>query len=98
MFHNTGISTYVWVLSNKKRADEKGKVQLINAVHLYQKMRKSLGSKRQELGESDIALITKTFGAFEPVETTNSTRTPPPKARAAALPQEGRNKTFAAKA
>lgn len=69
MFYNTGISTYVWVLSNKKRPEQKGKVQLINAVHLYQKMRKSLGSKRQELGEADIALITKTFGAFEPVET-----------------------------
>lgn len=69
MFYNTGISTYVWVLSNKKRAEQKGKVQLINAVHLYQKMRKSLGSKRQEVGEADIALITKTFGAFEPVET-----------------------------
>lgn len=69
MFYNTGISTYVWVLSNKKRPEQKGKVQLINAVHLYQKMRKSLGSKRQELGEADIALITRTFGAFEPVET-----------------------------
>jgi type I restriction enzyme M protein len=69
MFYNTGISTYVWILSNKKRKEQKGKVQLINAVHLYQKMRKSLGSKRQEIGEKDIALITKTFGAFEPVET-----------------------------
>lgn len=69
MFYNTGISTYVWVLSNKKRPEQKGKVQLINAVHLYQKMRKSLGSKRQEIGETDIALITKTFGAFEAVET-----------------------------
>jgi type I restriction enzyme M protein len=69
MFYNTGISTYVWVLSNKKSAERKGKVQLINAVHLYQKMRKSLGSKRQEMGEEDIALITRTFGNFEAVET-----------------------------
>lgn len=69
MFYNTGISTYVWVLSNKKAKERKGKVQLINAVHLYQKMRKSLGSKRQEIGEEDIALITKTFGNFEAVET-----------------------------
>jgi len=69
MFYNTGISTYVWVLSNKKSTERKGKVQLINAVHLYQKMRKSLGDKRQELGEDDISLITKTFGNFEPVET-----------------------------
>ncbi len=68
MFYNTGIATYVWVLSNKKPAERKGKVQLINGVHLYQKMRKSLGSKRQELGDDDIALITRTFGAFEAVE------------------------------
>jgi len=65
MFYNTGIATYVWVLSNKKDAERKGKVQLINAVHLYHKMRKSLGSKRQELGDEDIALITRTFGQFE---------------------------------
>jgi len=69
MFYNTGISTYVWILANKKSAERKGKVQLINAVHLYQKMRKSLGDKRQELGDADIALITRTFGRFEPVET-----------------------------
>ncbi len=68
MFYNTGIATYVWVLSNKKEPARKGKVQLINAVHLYQKMRKSLGSKRQELGDGDIALITRTFGAFEAIE------------------------------
>ena len=71
MFYNTGIATYVWVLSNKKVAERKGKVQLINGVHLYQKMRKSLGSKRQELGEDDIALITRTFGKFEAVEPYN---------------------------
>jgi len=69
MFYNTGISTYIWVLSNKKSRARKGKVQLINAVHLYQKMRKSLGSKRQYIGDDDIALITRTFGAFEAVET-----------------------------
>ncbi len=68
MFYNTGIATYVWVLSNKKVPERKGKVQLINAVHLHQKMRKSLGSKRQELGDDDIALITRTFGRFEAVE------------------------------
>ncbi len=67
MFYNTGIATYVWVLSNKKDKDRKGKVQLINGVYLYQKMRKSLGSKRQQLGDDDIALITRTFGKFEAV-------------------------------
>ena len=69
MFYNTGISTYVWILSNKKSEERKGRVQLINAVHCYQKMRKSLGSKRQELGEKEIALITRTFGAFEAIPT-----------------------------
>lgn len=68
MFYNTGISTYVWVLSNKKDPERKGKVQLINGVHLYKRMRKSLGSKRQELGEDDIALITRTFGDFAAIE------------------------------
>ena len=68
MFYNTGIATYVWVLSNKKDKKRKGKVQLINGVHLYQKMRKSLGSKRQEIGEDDVKLITRTFGNFEAVE------------------------------
>ncbi len=68
MFYNTGIATYVWVLSNKKAPARKGKVQLINAVHLYKKMRKSLGSKRQELGEDEIELIVRTYGEAEPVE------------------------------
>ena len=68
MFYNTGIATYVWVLSNRKEPDRKGKVQLISGVHLYRKMRKSLGSKRQELGEGDIALMTRTFGKFEAID------------------------------
>ena len=68
MFYNTGISTYVWVLSNKKSKARKGKVQLINGVNLCGKMRKSLGSKRHEMSEADIKTITQTFGAFEEVE------------------------------
>jgi len=71
MFYNTGIATYVWVLSNKKDAERKGKVQLINGVHLHHKMRKSLGSKRRLVGDDDIALITRTFGKFEAVESYN---------------------------
>ncbi|MEZ4676095.1 MAG: N-6 DNA methylase [Caldilineaceae bacterium] len=67
MFYNTGIATYIWILSNKKHSTRKGKVQLINGVHLYQKMRKSLGSKRQEIGDDGIALITRTFGDFAAV-------------------------------
>jgi type I restriction enzyme M protein len=68
MFYNTGIATYIWILTNKTDAERKGKVQLINGVHLYQKMRKSLGSKRHEVGEDGAALITRTFGQFEAVE------------------------------
>ncbi len=68
MFYNTGIATYVWVLSNKKTKERKGKVQLINGVNLFEKMRKSLGSKRHMLGEKDISAITRCYGNFEPVE------------------------------
>lgn len=68
MFYNTGIATYIWVLSNKKETERKGKVQLINGVNLCGKMRKSLGSKRNEMSEGDIATITRTFGAFEVVD------------------------------
>jgi type I restriction enzyme M protein len=64
MFYNTGISTYVWIVSNNKPATRKGKVQLIDASALWQKMRKSLGSKRKELSESHIDQITKLFGGF----------------------------------
>ena len=65
MFYNTGISTYVWVLSNRKPDDRKGFVQLIDASSFWQKMRKSLGSKRKELGDDDIATITRLFGDFQ---------------------------------
>ena len=69
MFYNTGIATYVWVLSNKKDSERKGKVQLINGVNLCGKMRKSLGSKRNVMGEDDIATITRAFGRFERIDT-----------------------------
>jgi type I restriction enzyme M protein len=68
MFYNTGIATYVWVLSNKKPAERKGRVQLINGVNLCGKMRKSLGSKRHVMIDDDIATITRCFGKFEVVE------------------------------
>ena len=68
MFYNTGISTYIWVLSNKKSPERKGKVQLINGINLFSKMRKSLGSKRNIMDEADSALITRTFGQFEVVD------------------------------
>ncbi|GDX85885.1 restriction endonuclease subunit M [Methylococcaceae bacterium] len=68
MFYNTGISTYVWVLSNKKTRERKSKVQLINAVNLCGKMRKSLGSKRNEMDSDDIATVTRAFGGFVEIE------------------------------
>jgi len=64
LFYNTGISTYIWVLTNRKSPERKGKIQLINATHLYQKMRKSLGNKRNELSAEDIAEITRMHGEF----------------------------------
>lgn len=68
MFYNTGISTYVWILSNRKSEARKGKVQLIDASAMWQKMRKSLGSKRKELSEEHIEEITRIFGNFTKVE------------------------------
>jgi type I restriction enzyme M protein len=68
MFYNTGISTYVWILSNKKPTDRKGWVQLIDASSFWQKMRKSLGSKRKELSDAHIADITRLFGEFAEAE------------------------------
>ncbi len=64
MFYNTGISTYVWIVSNRKPAARKGKVQLIDASRFWQKMRKSLGSKRKELSPAHIEDITRLFGEF----------------------------------
>ena len=68
MFYNTGISTYVWIVSNRKPVARKGKVQLIDASGFWQKMRKSLGSKRKELSEAHIARITQLFGDFTEAE------------------------------
>jgi type I restriction enzyme M protein len=64
MFYNTGISTYVWILSNRKPGHRKSKVQLIDASSFWQKMRKSLGSKRKEMTDDQIAEITRIFGSF----------------------------------
>ena len=64
MFYNTGISTYVWIVSNRKPAYRQGKVQLIDASGFWQKMRKSLGSKRKELSAEHIDEITRIFGNF----------------------------------
>ena len=65
MFYNTGIGTYIWVISNRKPKARQGKVQLIDASSMWQKMRKSLGSKRKELSDAHIDHITQLFGRFE---------------------------------
>ena len=68
MFYNTGIATYVWVLTNRKPAHRQGKVQLIDATKWFQPLRKNLGKKNCELGDEDITRICDTFKAFEETE------------------------------
>lgn len=68
LFYNTGISTYVWMITNKKPKGRKGKVQLINAVDFFKKMSKSMGDKRNELSEDHIKDITKLYGEFKESE------------------------------
>lgn len=100
MFYNTGIATYVWVLSNKKAAERKGKVQLINGVNLCGKMRKSLGSKRNVMDDEDIATITRSFGAFEVVDARELDKPAEQKSnrgRQAANPKAEAPKTFSSK-
>ena len=71
MFYNTGIFTYIWIVSNRKRPERRGKVQLIDATKHFQKMRKSLGNKRNELGDGEngnpdhIGEITRLYAEFE---------------------------------
>jgi type I restriction enzyme M protein len=67
MFYNTGIATYIWIVTNRKPAAKKGQVQLIDASSFFQKMRKSLGSKRKELSDAHIDDITRLFGDFAEV-------------------------------
>ena len=66
MFYNTGIATYVWILSNNKAAARKGKVQLIDGSQHFAKMRKSLGSKRQFITDEQIDELVRLYGSFEP--------------------------------
>ena len=68
MFYNTGIATYIWVLSNRKAAHRRGKVQLIDATQWYRPLRKNLGSKNCELSNEDIRHICDVFLAFEETE------------------------------
>ena len=68
MFYNTGIATYIWVLTNRKPAHRKGKVQLIDATQWFKPLRKNLGKKNCELSDEDIQRICDTFLAFEETE------------------------------
>jgi type I restriction enzyme M protein len=68
MFYNTGIATYIWVLTNRKPAHRQGKVQLIDATTWFKPLRKNLGKKNCELSEADIGKICDTFLAFEETE------------------------------
>jgi type I restriction enzyme M protein len=68
MFYNTGIATYIWVLSNRKPEHRKGKVQLIDATQWYRPLRKNLGKKNCELGPDDIGRIWETFRDFRETE------------------------------
>jgi len=65
MFYNTGIATYVWILSNAKVTERKGKVQLIDGSQHFSKMRKSLGSKRQFITDEQITDLVRLYGRFE---------------------------------
>ena len=65
LFYNTGIATYIWIVTNKKPDKRKGKVQLINATEFYQKMRKSLGNKRNYFTDDHIQQITDIYTSFE---------------------------------
>ncbi len=64
LFYNTGISTYFWIVTNRKRPERQGKVQLIDARQSFEKMRKSLGDKRKQIADAQIADITRLYADF----------------------------------
>lgn len=72
MFYNTGISTYVWILTNRKTDDRKGKIHLIDGTALWVKMRKTLGAKRKMLALGDIDTIVKLYGQYTDADTATS--------------------------
>ena len=65
LFYNTGIATYIWVLSKNKRPERKGKIQLIDASQIYHKLRRALGDKKNEISPEDRSVITKLYASFE---------------------------------
>lgn len=68
LFYNTGIATYIWILSNHKSAERRGRVQLIDATSFWKPMRKSLGDKRREMSDDDLLHVTNLYRDFEEVE------------------------------
>ena len=68
LFYNTGIATYIWILSKNKRKERKGYVQLIDASNIYHKLRKALGLKKNEISPDDRANITKLYSDYQPGE------------------------------
>lgn len=68
MFYNTGIATYIWILSNHKPAERRGKVQLIDSTNQFEKLRKNLGDKRAEISQKNLDNIVRTYHSFEESE------------------------------
>jgi type I restriction enzyme M protein len=68
LFYNTGINTYIWIVTNRKAPERRGKIQLVNAVDFFVKMRKSLGNKRNEISRSQIDQIVRIYGSFSESE------------------------------
>ena len=69
LFYNTGIFTYIWLVTNRKLPERRGRVQLIDGTRLFQKMKKSLNNKRNEITEDQIRHLTRVYGNFKDVET-----------------------------
>ncbi len=70
LFYNTGIFTYVWLVTNRKPPERRGKVQLIDGTRFFRKMKKSLNNKRNEIAEDQIRHLTRVYGNYEDGETT----------------------------
>jgi len=75
MFYNTPIGTYIWILDNDKEKERKGKVQLVDATQMFEKMRKNLGNKRKEISPQNLRDIVKTYSSFEETETSKIFKT-----------------------
>jgi type I restriction enzyme M protein len=65
LFYNTGISTYLWIVTNRKEKRRRGKIQLVDGTSFFKKMRKSLGNKRNEIGEAERSQIVRLYGDFK---------------------------------